>query len=384
MDGIERIAAAIVQAQAEAARTVAEAAERTEQRRMQAQAEADERRERLEEERRQAAERRESEQRELFREELARRDRRDDEMRQARDRPWLMGLRADAVRSHELTHANRVLRFTQHLGAATRSQEYILGEMYDIWGDDEDRAFHRAASHLTWDDFCRAHNARLLKKRLDEDVNDAWANDWGPFSKMACPILFYEAEQVCPPAAEYNRAVLANRRASSCEQLPDPTGGAAAREVPSVTPPWTVPASQRKGKLRLRQATDPLGGEPWLQVVDTAGSVIGAVDMADVAAFSREADRRTNVLLEGTQEAHRRIAALEQQLAVQHQRTQETGVRRRAKSADGAASGLGAVTCYKCYQKGHMASHCPTKAARRAQASGVPLATSPAKPGTGF
>lgn len=89
-------------------------------------------------------------------------------------------MRAYATRNHELSLANHVSRFMQHLGSVARLQEYVIKEMYAVWDDEQDRAFHRAASYLTWEDVCRAHNARLPKKRLGNDVNE----DWGPFSPL--------------------------------------------------------------------------------------------------------------------------------------------------------------------------------------------------------
>jgi len=313
-----------------------------------------------------AAQKREEERRAHEREERDRREAKEEELRQERLKPWLQGVNAEAARSHVLSREARVVRFNQHLVAANRSASAILAEMYSIFGSAEDRAFLEQATHLEYEDLCRAHNARLVKARLNIDPNDAWASDWGPFVRMACPILFREAEQQCPAAAEFNRSLLANRRAAHQDQVPDPTGGAAPREPSPVKAPWASLEAAHSGvsstradqkKLLLRKAENPHGGEPWLQVLDAAGTVIGAVDMASVAEVTREAERRTNVLLEGAQEAFRRIAAVEAKMSAL---PQGKGVRRRAKSADAVAPGKGAdVVCYTCREKGHFARACP-------------------------
>jgi len=98
--------------------------------------------------------------------------------------------------------------------------------------------------------------------------------------------------------------------------------------------------------LRLRKA-ELQGGEPWLQVVDTAGAVIGAVDMSDVAAITCEAERRTNVLLDGKQEVVRQIAAVEAKMAAPRQ---DKGVR-RAKSADAVQTNrFDNAVCFTCHE----------------------------------
>ena len=315
------------------------------------------------------------EQQDVFREEREKRERKDEEARQEKHRPWLMSLIADASRNHDLSQATRAIKFNQHLTAAGRSQEAIIQEMYDIWGDDGDRAFLRSSSYLAWAEFCRAHNARLLKKRLDADINDAWANDWGPYARMACPILFFEAEQVCPAAADFNRSVLESRRAASGEHMPDPTGGAAVRDVPLVKAPW-VERAVKQGKMRLRTARDPLGGEPTLQVFDAAGTVIWTVDLADVAAITREHARRTEILLDGTQQAHQRIEALERKM------TQGQTTRARARSADSGAPRARNIVCFVCQERGHLARWCPKKKTQEARATVA--APDKTKQGTGF
>jgi len=353
MDGVDRLVAAILQAQAEAARTAAEAAERMEERHLQAQAEAT----------RTAAEAAQRMEERLMRAQTEadeRRQRAEEERRQEARKPWLAGLNADARRNHVIAAEMRVLKFNQHILAADRSVDKIVAEMYHVFGDEDDRAFFESASHLGHEDFFRAHNARTIKKRLERDPEDAWANDWGPFARMACPIFFYEAEQRCQGAAEYNATLLANRRAATNQQLVDPTGGATPAPVPEVRRAWAAAGTRtEQGKLRLARTTNPTAGEPWLHVVNAEGAVIGAVDMASVAEVTREAERRTNVLLEGAQEAFRRIAAVEAKLT-----EAQKGERRRAKSADAVATGrLAAVECYSCHEKGHMARACPRKPA---------------------